>query len=143
MASITCVGCFVPLPKDQPVYPARQYRKVGRRIRTKPALVCVPCGSGQVAPITWARVGHPAPGFPDLPPAPCEGCGRLVVLSADPRRRRVVCSPKCATAVAPSKVRPELPERGCEKCGALLDGRTDREYCTGRCRQQAYRDRQK
>jgi hypothetical protein len=98
------------------------------------------------------------------PAKPCEGCGRCVMdhIHNRPRYRRlghnwyatgkyeaaqvrVVCCERCRRAVSArerSEKRAEREPIDCSVCGERVDTRRrDTRYCSGACRQQAYRAR--
>ena len=73
--------------------------------------------------------------------APCEQCGRPVVLVRP--RKRVWCSEQCSRAWYNGKrARAKHPARACHECGATFQPiRADSIYCSPACRQSAYRHR--
>lgn len=144
METVLCRDCGEPIPPDQPARPVRWTIKVRRRLQAVHGFVHAGCrqsgtftgASGYVS--LWAPIG----GTDVLPPAACEYCHRLVVLANDKRRRRTVCSPRCAVAVTKSHRKGER-QPACSVCGGSLAGRADTAYCSPACRQRAYRLRQK
>lgn len=73
--------------------------------------------------------------------APCEQCGRPVVLGRP--RKRVWCSQRCSRAWYNRKrARAKHPAKACRECGTTFQPiRADSIYCSPPCRQSAYRHR--
>ena len=73
--------------------------------------------------------------------APCEQCGRPVVLVRS--RKRVWCSEQCSRAWHNAKrARAQHPAKACRECGTTFQPiRADSIYCSPACRQSAYRHR--
>jgi hypothetical protein len=80
-------------------------------------------------------------------PVPCEGCGRPVVnLATGHYRVRTLCSDRCAWTVRNERLKDERIEarqqKVCPVCGETFDGsRRDTVTCSPKCRQKAYRQR--
>jgi hypothetical protein len=76
-------------------------------------------------------------------PRPCEGCGRAVHELYDRRRHKhTFCSNACATIAARLKHSELCDTRPCATCGEVFEPtRTDAKFCSGACRQLAYRRR--
>lgn len=70
----------------------------------------------------------------------CHGCGRtLGRTDFNPAR---TCSPECARKAHNARRRADPAQVECEVCGdTFTPPRADARYCSGRCRQKAYRDR--
>ena len=81
-------------------------------------------------------------GFHGLPTVvlPCEACQRRLRLRVDPRRKRIYCSDRCYGRLSkPAAQRETIP---CDICQEMFTpGRADGRYCSGKCRQKAYRQR--
>jgi hypothetical protein len=89
------------------------------------------------------RSPHPEIGHDD-----CRHCGRRVLLDMS-RRQFCSCSKRCQVYVSQARSQrrqpePPLEERTCPRCRREFKPRTDdHEYCSGACRQAAYRARRK
>jgi hypothetical protein len=129
------------------------------------AAVCEPCWDA-ATPIPWeAHWGAPhiqrrsgewlldissGGRHPDVQAAPCEHCGRRVLCDVS-RRQLISCSERCriytSQARWPREPRPkqeQRPDMRCRRrgCGRVFTPRTrDQWYCSGACRQAAYRQR--
>jgi endogenous inhibitor of DNA gyrase (YacG/DUF329 family) len=82
-------------------------------------------------------IGHS--GLPIIT-APCAGCHRPLVLRLGVRRKHIYCSDRCyGRIVRPAVAHATVP---CAVCGVLYNQtRADSRFCSGRCRQKAYRRR--
>jgi hypothetical protein len=85
-------------------------------------------------------------------PEPCERCGRPVHNEISSRRRRhTFCCQRCAceafstttsTAARERRAQTRGPSRSCKHCGEVFEpARADALFCSGVCRQRAYRCR--
>ncbi len=71
----------------------------------------------------------------------CENCGRRLIVPPDGRRKHACCSDRCLLAVKKA-ARHRVRSFTCDTCGAPFPpARTDSRYCSGACRQKAYRAR--
>ena len=71
----------------------------------------------------------------------CDACRRPLRVVLDRRRRHVCCSDRCLQKVKKTE---RIARRAftCATCGAAFQpARTDSRYCSGACRQKAYRAR--
>jgi hypothetical protein len=83
-------------------------------------------------------------------PRPCDGgCGRLVAHAHRRPRRHRFCSDRCErrfySAEARDRRRQARADRRCDHCGDPIDDdrRADASFCSGRCRQAAFRARKR
>jgi hypothetical protein len=148
MGNVVCVGCGAGVPPNEPAVPVKvsrlSYVGVRRVTVTRPGFACLTCvtGAGNVAQLaaTHGRTWTPPGAVGE--PVPCEGCGRLIALPASRRRERPTCSRPCAVRITPSQVARRQHENvHCLECGTGFRARDDARYCSGRCRQKAYRAR--
>ena len=70
---------------------------------------------------------------------PCQGCGRTV--HAHAWRMARSCSRWCVREAGRQRRHREPAERRCGGCGRGFRARADAVYCSGVCRQRAYRQR--
>jgi len=135
-----------------------QYRR-GRYLPAGGFLICSDCWSENVngfMPLSASvndmlnrynhgngnRVSGLYGGYESTGVLPCEGCGLPVERGVNPRMKAHTCSRACTSRVSKAKtVSGAVTEHHCAVCGATLTGRTDRRYCSDRCRQQAHRNR--
>jgi hypothetical protein len=82
-----------------------------------------------------------------LPSArPCETCARPVAFQRRRRARTTFCSHACEREARNAPRRVVHEERVCkrERCANVFTpGRSDQEYCSGACKQRAYRKRKR
>jgi hypothetical protein len=77
-----------------------------------------------------------------LEPAPCAGCGLVVVRRAEKLLAGVTCSRACRTSLTRIRHGGRGSGRPCGACGKpVTAGRADSAYCGPPCRQKAYRRR--
>ncbi|MFF4839266.1 hypothetical protein ACFY2G_04285 [Streptomyces collinus] len=78
----------------------------------------------------------------EQPAEPCAACGQMVVRASDPLLKRVTCSQSCSVSLTRKRNGNQGTDQGCAECGDRIDtGRADSRYCSGACRQRAYRKR--
>lgn len=70
--------------------------------------------------------------------AVCETCGTPVLLRRGTRRTRSLCSARCRRRL--NTAEPETEKRSCAYCGEPMTGRSDRQYCSSKCRVAAHRN---
>ncbi|MFF9153836.1 hypothetical protein ACF1AB_16585 [Streptomyces sp. NPDC014846] len=79
----------------------------------------------------------------EQPAEPCAACGQMVVRASDPLLKRVTCSQSCSVSLTRSRNGNQGSGKPCEVCAeTITTGRADSRYCSSRCRQKAYRQRQ-
>jgi hypothetical protein len=71
---------------------------------------------------------------------PCEACGLPVERGRNVRTKAHTCSRGCTVLLSKRRttVSPGVTRR-CPQCGDEINGRADKRYCSGRCRQGAHR----
>jgi len=70
---------------------------------------------------------------------PCEACGLPVERGWNVRTKAHTCSRACTFLLSKRRTVPVAVTRRCPQCGDEITGRTDKRYCSGRCRQAAHR----
>lgn len=147
MRETVCAVCTEPFD-GQPAYLTQGARWARRRWWAAKLAICRGCHTDRrgywnqdhkTLPVYWTDlVGRGK----EMPPTPCVACGLLVVRNADPGLKRVTCSQSCSTSLTRSRNGNQGSGSGCETCGKpITTGRADSRYCSGRCRQKAYRQR--
>ena len=136
MSAFDCVRCGRQLTATEPVWRKQTTRGRGffGGTRWTVALFCEPC-----APLSDYRYWSAKP---------CEGCARVVHNVIDGRRRRhTYCCEGCELRQRQALMRQRRAEaRGatkvCACCGETFEPvRADAVFCSGVCRQKAYRRR--
>ncbi|GHF57757.1 hypothetical protein GCM10018783_28920 [Streptomyces griseosporeus] len=134
---------------DQPAYLMQGAQWGRRRWGRALLLICRDCHDNRrgycnddhkALPVRWTGlVGRGKP----MPATLCTACGLQVVRNGDPLLRRVTCSPSCSTSLTRSRNGGKGSGAPCETCGEqIVTGRADSRYCSPRCRQKAFRQRQ-
>jgi len=141
-AASECYACGCELGPDAVVYRARWNHGRGSAGHTSWTIesVCEGCAPEPNRRSTW---------WWDHDPQPCQRCTRRVVNRVIPTRpmRHVFCSPDCERRYyqdrQQEKRRATLDlDKVCEGCDEpFRASRSDARYCSGACRQRAYRAR--
>ena len=138
MSTLTrgCPVCGLSVPDAEPMVRVKVTRRVRRSWQSRRLAVCQACadGAGDDRVRTYG-----ATDWRGLEPVACVTCGMSVILPPDPRRTVDACSDTCRAATYQRPV--ETTVTHCDECGTTMTGRPDRAYCSGRCRQRAYRAR--
>ena len=128
-----CAKCQRPLKPEEPIWRAKHPIRYYPYHQEWIAPVCSDCRSEQDN--YWD-------------PVPCEGCGRPVHdrMTFQPRRLSCFCCERCTPAARAARARERRrlarSDRSCEWCGETFEPkRADAKFCSGACRQAAYRHR--
>ena len=139
-----CGICLYEIEDDEPAYRCLVFRKRQRRYESSNTSVCRECVNAVREEGIWTsddgrRNLMNLPGHDDA--APCVACSRPVVATRDGRRKIVTCSDKCRAKYYTARRSVDVSVTACEGCGSEMTGRSDRRFCSPRCRQRAYRRR--
>ncbi len=150
-----CDSCERVIAEVEPV----AFYRSGRRVETRcmscfdvPNLTSLELTEGEVASkhesSSTFREYHPGERWicwPDYVADPCPECGRWMYLNLyfhrDLRPRREFCSARCYQRARRRQAR-GVVKKVCEVCGSTFHpARHYARYCSGACRQRAYRER--
>lgn len=147
MRTVLCESCGRQVTDDLPILSVRfpERRRSTRHAwrRTRYGIFCRDCATAEPQQIPDAALARPATrefltGAESL--EHCESCGAALLLVKVARRKHVYCSPACRAQIYRDAAQVEQVERPCEQCGAPMTGRSDRRFCSSRCRVAAHRE---
>jgi len=130
---MVCQFCHRELQPLEPIYRLPLGPVVGQGVR---AWFCKAC-LDKSGPIWLEKI-------PVFREQNCEHCARPVFTPSRWKLKRAICSPKCRGALDTARAK-ELrtlrrSERQCPQCGRrFTPKRTDGRFCSGACKQAAYR----
>ena len=147
MDTLTCPGCnvgFLPT-HDLPAVPVKISRKVGRYFTSGSELMCPACMDRLHSRGSWKLPsGGEIVNWPSSDAktntSSCEGCGVVIALPDDRRRKVTYCSDKCRALIY-RKRDAKTNTSSCENCGTDFTARRGAKYCSPKCRQALYRAR--
>lgn len=147
METLHCAGCntdFTPTA-EKPATPIKVSRKHGRRFSIAPELFCPECVNQLHSRGSWSLPsGGEIMAWPSRDAkthtSSCEGCGTVIALPVDKRRKVTYCSERCRQT-AYRKRNAKTHTSSCGQCGADFTARRGAKYCSPKCRQSAYRAR--
>lgn len=142
-----CPGCdtnFIPTT-ERPATPIKVWREHGRYFTAAPELFCPECVARLRSRGSWQLPsGGTIANWPSrdakMNTSSCGGCGAIISLPEDSRRKLAYCSEPCRQVIYRRRnAKPNTSS--CMQCGEEFTARRGAKYCSPKCRQAAYRDR--